>query len=77
MRQRTQPFVVHSKGATLRLSAGLFSGSQPRPPTAVAGDIGGAVGGMGFADEALHLSSRERRYNHTWIVRAKEELKRA
>jgi hypothetical protein len=30
-----------------------------------------------IAEEAPHLSSRERRYNHTWILKAKEELKRA
>lgn len=33
-----------------------------------------------FADiaaEAPHLSSRERRYNRAWIIKAKEELKRA
>jgi hypothetical protein len=30
-----------------------------------------------IAEEAPHLSSRERRYNRTWILKAKEELKRA
>jgi hypothetical protein len=28
-------------------------------------------------DEAPHLSARERRYNRAWILKAKEELKRA
>jgi hypothetical protein len=30
-----------------------------------------------MAEEAPHLSARERRYNRVWILKAKEELKRA
>jgi hypothetical protein len=31
---------------------------------------------MEMADEAPHLSSRERRFNQTWISKAKKELKK-